>query len=102
MNKEFQIAKYFLFDLLASILSWTLFFSYRKVFIEQISIEFTLKFYVGIVSIPLFWVFLYTITGSYKDIFRKSRLKEFSQTFTITLNIAFTYSATSQKEGGIH
>ena len=85
MNKGFQIAKYFLFDLLASILSWTLFFSYRKVFIEQMPIEFTPKFYIGIVVIPLFWIVLYAITGTYKDIFRKSRLKEFSKTFTITL-----------------
>ena len=85
MNKGLQIAKYFVFDLLASIVSWFLFFSYRKVFIEQIPVEFTLKFYVGIVAIPLFWIFLYAITGTYKDIFRKSRLKEFSQTFTITL-----------------
>ena len=85
MNKGLQIAKYFVFDLLASIVSWFLFFSYRKVFIEQIPVEFTLKFYVGIVAIPLFWIFLYAITDTYKDIFRKSRLKEFSQTFTITL-----------------
>jgi len=85
VNKNSQIVKYLFFDLLSAVLSWTLFFSYRKVFIEEMSIEFTPKFYIGIVVIPLFWIALYVITGTYKNIYRKSRLKEFSQTFTITL-----------------
>ena len=85
MNKNFQIAKYLFFDLLSAVFSWTLFFSYRKVFIEEMPINFTAKFYVGIVVIPLFWVVLYLITGTYNNIYRKSRLKELSDTFFIVL-----------------
>ncbi|MBC8266655.1 MAG: sugar transferase [Flavobacteriales bacterium] len=85
MNKNFQISKYLFFDLLSALIAWTLFFSYRKVFIEEMQIEFTPKFYVGIVVIPLFWITLYLITGTYNNIFRKSRLKEISDTFFIVL-----------------
>ena len=85
MNKNFQIAKYLFFDLLSALISWTLFFSYRKVFIEEIPIDFTPKFYVAIVIIPLFWIGLYLITGAYNNILRKSRLKELSDTFFIVL-----------------
>ncbi len=48
-------------------------------------IDFTSKFYVGIFVIPLFWIFLYLITGTYNNIYRKSRLKELSDTFFIVL-----------------
>jgi len=83
LNKNSQIAKYLFLDLFSALISWTLFFSYRKVFIEEIPIDFTPKFYVGIIIIPLFWIGLYIITGSYNNIFRKSRLKELTDTFFI-------------------
>mgnify|MGYP005634734829 CR=1 FL=1 len=71
--------------MLSAVISWTLFFSYRKVFIEELAIDFTNKFYLGIVLIPVFWIILYGVTGTYKNIFRKSRLKELSETFYIVL-----------------
>ena len=85
MHKRSQIVKYLFFDLLSAVLSWTLFFSYRKVFIEKMPIDFTAKFYIGIIAIPLFWIGLYLVTGTYNNIYRKSRLKELSDTFFITL-----------------
>ena len=85
MNKNPQIAKYLFLDLLSALISWTLFFSYRKVFIEETPIDFTTKFYIGIIIIPLFWIILYSVTGTYKNIYRKSRLKELSETFYIVL-----------------
>lgn len=85
MNKNFQIAKHLFFDLFSAVLSWTLFFIYRKVFIEELPVDFTTKFYVGIVAIPLFWISLYLITGTYNNIYRKSRMKELFDTFFIVL-----------------
>ena len=85
LKTNIQIAKYLFFDLLSAVISWTLFFSYRKVFIEEMVIGFTNKFYLGIVLIPVFWIILYSVTGTYKNIFRKSRLKELSETFYIVL-----------------
>ena len=85
LNKTTQLIKYLFFDLLSAVISWTLFFSYRKVIIEELAIDFTNKFYLGIVLIPIFWIILYGVTGTYKNIFRKSRLKELSETFYIVL-----------------
>jgi exopolysaccharide biosynthesis polyprenyl glycosylphosphotransferase len=35
--------------------------------------------------IPFFWLLIYALLGTYSNVYRKSRLKEFSQTFTTTL-----------------
>jgi exopolysaccharide biosynthesis polyprenyl glycosylphosphotransferase len=87
MNKHLHTLKYLFFDLLSAIISWTLFFIYRKTYIESIYLDFnfktiiTSKYYYGIALIPIFWISLYFISGYYKDIYRKSRLKELAQTF---------------------
>jgi exopolysaccharide biosynthesis polyprenyl glycosylphosphotransferase len=86
MNKKVQVTKYLIFDILAAATSWTLFYIYRKVYIEpqkfgiDIPVEFTNRFYQGLVVIPLFWISFYYISGQYSNIFRKSRLIELGQT----------------------
>lgn len=86
MNKKIQVIKYLFFDLLAASGSWTLFFIYRKAYIEpqkfgiDIPIELTPRFYMGLFFIPLFWITFYYITGYYNDIYRKSRLIDLGQT----------------------
>lgn len=91
MNKKIQVLKYLLSDFISALLAWAVFFIYRKYTINPDVINnldyyiFTdYKFFVGILIIPLFWLFLYTLTGYYRKIFRKSRLRELTQTFTIT------------------
>ncbi|MDX9697032.1 MAG: sugar transferase [Bacteroidales bacterium] len=98
MNKTLHTLKYIAFDLLSAILSWTAFYSYRKLFIEtqkfgyEVPLEFTSRFYIGIVVIPLFWILLYYLSGYYKDIYRKSRLKELGQTlFTTILGVVIIF-----------
>ncbi len=91
MNRKLQVLKYILADTITAIIAWTLFFSYRKYIVEPDIINHIedvfkdQKLYTGIVLIPLFWLFLYTIIGTYRRIFRKSRLKELGQTLLITL-----------------
>ena len=91
MNKPWQVAKYLTFDILAAATSWVVFFIYRKAIIEpqrfgiDIPIEFSNRFYLGLIFIPLFWITIYYITGFYKNIFRRSRLIELGQTFTISI-----------------
>ena len=91
MNRLWQVVKYLFFDLLSAAISWVVFFIYRKAIIEpqrfgiDIPIEFNNRFYLGLVLIPIFWVTIYYITGFYKNIFRRSRLKELGQTFTTSL-----------------
>lgn len=98
MNKTLHTLKYIAFDLLSAILSWTAFYSYRKLFIEtqkfgyKVPVEFTSRFYIGIIVIPLFWILLYYLSGYYKDIYRKSRLKELGQTlFTTMLGVVIIF-----------
>ncbi len=91
MNKSAQVARYLFFDFLAAAISWTLFFVYRKAVIEpqrfgiDIPIEFTTRFYLGLVIIPIAWITVYYISGFYKNIFRRSRLLELGQTFITSL-----------------
>ena len=79
------------FDLIAAASSWTLFYIYRKTFVEpqvfgyKIPVELGSRFFVGIVIIPVFWLLLYYITGFYKNPYYKSRLNEFGQTFLSSL-----------------
>lgn len=97
MNKRAHTLKYILFDFFAAIVTWSLFFLYRKLFIEQLNfgfdrIIFTDKFFIGIAVIPIFWLTLYFLSGYYKDIYRKSRLKELSKTFfTILVGVVILF-----------
>ncbi len=92
MNKNWQVAKYLIFDYLAAVVSWALFFIYRKAVIEpqrfgiDIPIEFTNRFLLGLLFIPAFWITVYYITGFYKNIYRRSRLLELGQTFFTSLS----------------
>jgi exopolysaccharide biosynthesis polyprenyl glycosylphosphotransferase len=91
MNKKRQVAKYVIADILAAAIAWSLFFLYRKA-IHDPEIQTYLgqvyadaNYYIGIAVIPFFWLTLYLMAGTYRRIYRKSRLKELGQTLTITL-----------------
>ena len=90
MNKKVQISKFVIADLLAAVFAWSIFFFLRKS-AELQAMNDTLqivlkdnKFYFGIIVIPLFWLFLYTLSGSYHNIYRKARMSELGQTLKIT------------------
>lgn len=87
MNKRIEILKYVVSDYTTSAISWLLFFIFRKKFIEY-PFEITWdvatsnqKFWFGVFCIPIGWIFLYGIQGLYHNVYRKSRLKEFTQVF---------------------
>jgi exopolysaccharide biosynthesis polyprenyl glycosylphosphotransferase len=91
MNKNLQVFKYVFLDLLAAALAWSLFFFLRKysfdvyTFRELRLIFDDWNFYAGIVAVPVFWLAFYAIVGTYRRIYRKSRLKEFGQTLLISI-----------------
>jgi exopolysaccharide biosynthesis polyprenyl glycosylphosphotransferase len=91
MNRKRQIVKYVLADLFAAMLAWGLFYLYRKNEIESNLYGFKVpfvpdsNFYIGITIIPLAWVIVYALSGTYNDIYRKSRLRELGQTFYLSL-----------------
>ncbi len=91
MNRRLQVTKYVLADIVSAIIAWVLFFIYRKyIFDKDIFHKLNEVFgdenlYYGIVLIPIFWLILYTIIGTYRRIYRKARLKELGQTLLISL-----------------
>jgi exopolysaccharide biosynthesis polyprenyl glycosylphosphotransferase len=86
-NELFQQLKYIFWDALAAIGAYTTLYIYRKLVIESHPgpLEFSPAYYLGLVLIPVFWVTIYLITGFYKDIYRRSRLKELIYTFNASL-----------------
>ena len=80
-------------DWLLSVVAWTLFYYFRKTYEipnvntwQRFGIAFhDQSFWIAVAVIPVCWVVLYGITGAYQSVYSKSRLKELSQTFFITL-----------------
>jgi hypothetical protein len=66
MNKKGQVARYLIFDFLSAAISWTIFYIFRKAVIEpqlfgmDIPIEFTKRYFLGLLFIPLFGSFFTT------------------------------------------
>jgi exopolysaccharide biosynthesis polyprenyl glycosylphosphotransferase len=91
MNKKLHVIKYIISDFLSAGLVWTLFYIFRKKYIESVKygfdvpVGFSFQFWIGLLLIPTFWLIMYYTTGYYRNIYRKSRLKELGSTLSITL-----------------
>jgi exopolysaccharide biosynthesis polyprenyl glycosylphosphotransferase len=82
---------YIVADFIGSAFAWSLFYLFRKYFIETqlygeyFRMELGNKFYLGILLIPMFFLAVYTLAGFYYDPLRRSRLLEFGKSFAVTL-----------------
>ncbi len=91
MNSKKQTFLYLVFDLLSAAVAWTLFFIFRKLYIEshlfgiRVPLEFSQRFFLGLAFVPLFWIFLYSLSGFYRKLFRRSLLHEFGRSFLVSL-----------------
>lgn len=91
MNKKIETSKYIVADILSAVSAWILFFIYRKILVTPGFIDYNKQIfndnnlYKGLIIITFFWLILYVLNGTYRKIYRKSRLKELSQTLFITL-----------------
>lgn len=93
MNKKLQVVKYLVADYFSAAIAWCLFFLFRKYSLEPGILQHISEvsrdpnFYLGIFIVPLFWLLMYAIVGIYslRNIYRKSRMKELSQTLLLTL-----------------
>ncbi|MFY7946895.1 MAG: sugar transferase, partial [Bacteroidia bacterium] len=91
MNNRLRIFLYLLSDFISAGAAWWLFFNYRKHVVEaskhgyDIPVNNDVKLWIGLMLIPVFWLMLYSITGFYKEIFRRSRLRDFQNTFTVSI-----------------
>lgn len=87
MNKKLQTFKYIFLDYISAVVAWTLFYTYRKYYIDaarfgtEPQFLFDQQFKLGIVILPLIWILAYYLTGFYKNAYRKSRINEVVQTF---------------------
>ncbi len=86
-----QLIRFIVFDFIAATLAWLLFISYRKAsnnlalttLKEELFIDQNLL--LGLIIIPAFWLLFYYLSGTYKSVFRRSRLGLFGQTVFTTL-----------------
>ena len=80
-----------MWDWFAAVLTWFVFFCYRKK-IEAIDVfaDFSIvsddrNFWIGMVFIPIAWLFLYLLSGAYQKVCLRSRVRELGQTLLVTL-----------------
>jgi hypothetical protein len=78
-------------DLLSAGAGWTLYYVFRKIYIEpirfgyKVDLVFDQNYWLGLLIIPISWIILYQMSGSYHDVFRKSRLGIVGNTLLLSL-----------------
>ena len=89
-RKKIGILTYIIADYFSAMIVWAGLFFFRKYVIEDLPFNLQEQvlndrnFYAGVLGIPLIWLGLYFVAGTYTDIYRKSRLAEITRTFLIT------------------
>lgn len=99
-RKKIGILTYIIADYLSAMVVWVGLFFFRKFVIEDLPFNMQEQvlndrnFYAGVFGIPLIWLVLYFVAGTYTDIYRKSRLAEITRTFLITfIGVLFIFFA---------
>jgi exopolysaccharide biosynthesis polyprenyl glycosylphosphotransferase len=85
MTTRKQAILYALIDLISAGLVWFLFYVYRIVNVEETELTFKGSFYMSMIAVPIFWLFLYTIQGTYQNVKRIYRLRTLKLTLFGTL-----------------
>ena len=75
---------YAVMDYLMALVAWVIFYFVRKELSDQ-GFFLDYKFWLALVFIPLGWLVLYALVGSYHSVYKKSRLAETSKTFMCSL-----------------
>ncbi|MDR3681400.1 MAG: sugar transferase [Flavipsychrobacter sp.] len=84
--KKRAIRQLVLLDYVSALLAWVCFWMYRQHVLFKAGITDTLQIFqprdylYAIVIIPVGWLFLYNLSGTYFDLYRKSRLNEINRT----------------------
>jgi exopolysaccharide biosynthesis polyprenyl glycosylphosphotransferase len=76
VTRRLQLLYFILGDLASAILAWISFYLLRKYILEEMQEGISFYLIGSAVMIGIFWVLLYTLIGQYREIFRKSRLRE--------------------------
>ncbi|MGE5518421.1 MAG: sugar transferase [Candidatus Dadabacteria bacterium] len=84
MRKYISPFWYAVADFITAAIAWAAFYFLRKKILgEEFSTDY--KLWLGILFIPVGWLMLYGIVGSYKSIYKKSRLTEFTNAFICSI-----------------
>lgn len=86
-----RVALYVFWDALSSTTAWTLFYFFRKAYLEplkfgyEVPLEGDESLYQAWVFIPLFWVGIYALGGNYSRIYRRNRTQEVGKTLILSV-----------------
>ena len=90
LNKVLHTIRYISLDIISIIIGWLFLSFYRKNLIYHGSYDFSslaemifndVNFYLGAIIIPFIFIFIFAFSDSYREVYRKSRLKELFTTF---------------------
>lgn len=90
MNKRQAIIGWYIFsDYVAAVAAWYSLFLFRKTFIENIPFSPEIpfqdnNFWVAMLTVPTLWLLFHYLTGTYTDLYKKSRLQELGKTFIVS------------------
>ena len=102
MKKNFHISRLIVFDFVAAVAVWVIFYSLRKEILGEVPERFNLPLFAHAILIGFFWVILYSFFGFYTEIYRKSRIKELFTLFTISfLGAIFVFFALLLDDQGV-
>ncbi len=88
--KTKYLYRFVAFDYLAALIAWFVFVAFRKIVLwdalqDPMELLFDSNMIIGLIIVPIFWLFLYWLGGAYKTIMRTSRLEMVGQTFLLSV-----------------
>ncbi len=83
-NKRLHIAWYIIADIAVCIFSWCLFYYLRPWFLNY-TFSLPSGFYTGMLFFTLGWLVLHFLSGTYFELYQKSRTIEFFKTIFVTI-----------------
>ncbi|MCO4813157.1 MAG: sugar transferase [Flavobacteriales bacterium] len=85
MNHRLLTILLFLIDWASASFAWAAFYYLRKTEIEKVPFDVNEIFYLGVLVIPIAWLFIYLLQGTYQDVRRLYRSRIIYLTFVATL-----------------
>ena len=88
MTHSRKVKRYIVSDVFAAIVTWIVFFIFRKLVFEKLPIGIVVhqifssdKLFVGIVTVSVFWIFVNFLSGYYSYVLRKNIFQDILNTF---------------------